>query len=93
MAHYYRDTVEGAGTRDDPLRPAHEGDHGADPANYNRHYRGGQVVIASRVRIPTYEELDEDPDSPVEALDEATVDADGYPVPEADEGDEEGDGE
>lgn len=69
MAHYYLDDVVGAGTPDDPEVPAHEADHGADPANYSHHYRGNRVVIASRVQIPTYEDLADDPDSNVEVLD------------------------
>lgn len=76
MAKYvYADELEGTGADGDPFRPAHEADHSTDPANYQRHYRLAEreVHIASDVRIPTYENLAEDPDTDVRVIDEAEL--------------------
>lgn len=82
MAYVYADVLAGTGVAGDPYRPAHEHELAADPSNYQRHYRpaDGTVLIASDVRLPTYEDLAEDADSDVELLDEddlATLDAAG----------------
>lgn len=93
MAYHYVTPTEGNG-RDEPLRPAHEDELAGDPANYNRHYidpEGGiaqRCVIASRVRLGTYEDYAEDPNSDVETLD--NPDEDRYPAPSADDGEDEG---
>lgn len=80
MAHYYRDAVA-----DDPSRPAHRDAHGADPENYREHLHQDHAIIASRVRIPGYEELAEEADSGVEVLAEEDVDTGRYPVPDVPE--------